>query len=43
MIGKDYYNHTPYMATRDLNLCLSSTDRPQVRVFLNDHFIGRIV
>ena len=43
MVGKDYYNHTPYLAFRDLNVCLSTTDRPQVRVFFNDHFAGRIV
>lgn len=40
--GKDYYNHTPYMAFRNMNLCLSASDRPEVRVFMHDKYIGRI-
>jgi hypothetical protein len=43
MEGKDYYNHVPYLAFHDLNLCLSPSDRPQVRVFLQDHYAGKIV
>lgn len=40
--GKDYYNHTPYMAFRNLNVCLSPNDRPEVKVFMQEKYIGRI-
>lgn len=45
MTGKDYYNHTPYISVRNLNLCFSPTDRPEVNVYMqgkNDRYVGKI-
>ena len=43
MVGKDYYQHTPYLAFRNLNVCFSSSDRPEIKVFMHDKYVGRIV
>lgn len=43
MVGKDYYQHTPYLSFRNLNVCCSPHDRPEVKVFLHDKYVGRIV
>lgn len=41
--GKDYYHHNPYVAIRDFNCCLNKYDRPQVRVYYKDKYIGKII
>jgi hypothetical protein len=42
MTGKDYYNRTPYISFRNMNLCLSPIDRPEVKVLMYDKYIGKI-
>lgn len=43
IVGNDYYQHTPYMAIRDTNCCLSPVDRPTVQVYYQDKYVGKIV
>jgi hypothetical protein len=43
IIGKDYYQHVPYEATRNFNMCFSQEDRPTVEVKYQERYAGKIV
>lgn len=43
IVGKDGHNYTPYYGTKEINCCLSESDRPTVKVVFQDRYVGKIV